>query len=286
MPPGDDAAVLADGTAITTDALVEGVHFDHRLDAADVGWKVLAVSVSDLAATGARPAWAVLDLCLPGHDPDWIEAFARGFGEAAHHWGVTLIGGDTTASPGPRFAAVTLGGPCVAAPLQRGGGRPGDDLWVTGIPGLAGAGWSLPHPPAAALAALRRPEPPLAFALALVTDGLATAGMDLSDGLASDLPRLARASGCGARVDPQAMPPHPALDALPAAEARRCRLAGGDDYELLFTAPPARRDAIVALAGRHGTRVSRIGALLDAPDARPTDGDWPAGSFSHFPEAA
>lgn len=285
MPPGDDAAVLDDGTAVTTDAMVEGVHFDHRLDAADVGWKVLAVSVSDLAATGARPVWAVLDLCLPSGDDAWVHSFARGFGEAARRWRVTLIGGDTTASPGPRFAAVTLAGPCVAAPLRRNGGRPGDDLWVTGTPGLAGAGWSLDDPPDAALSALRRPDPPLAFALDLVGAGLATAGMDLSDGLESDLPRLARASGCGAVVDPSALPRHPALDHLPGAASRRCRLAGGDDYELLFTAPPAARPAIEALAAAHQVHVSRIGALTADRSVVVSDGPWPDASFTHFPGA-
>ena len=284
--PGDDAAVLANGTTITADVLVEGVHFDDRLSADDVGWKVVAVSVSDLAAMGAKPDWGVLTLSLPRESMDWIAAFAAGFARAAGYYGVTLIGGDTTGSPGPRVVGLTLGGRLAARPLTRAGGRPGDTLWVTGVPGLAGAGWILDDPPDSALEALRRPMPPLDFALVLAQGNLATAAMDLSDGLAMDLPRLVTASGCGATLDPTTLPAHAALDGLPPEVARRCRLAGGDDYQLLFTTDPSHGAMVRKLADRQGIQVSAIGSLTAKPGISISDGTWPVGSFDHFAEGA
>lgn len=282
--PGDDAAVLADGTAVTVDALVEGVHWDARLSAADVGWKAVAVNASDLGAMGAAPAWMVLTLALPSPpDPAWVAAFAAGAGEAARAYGVTLIGGDTTRSPGPRFVSITMGGRCVGAPARRSGGRPGDDVWVTGVLGLAGAGYVLMDPPPEALAALRRPRPPVAFAGTLAERRLVTAMMDLSDGLASDLPRLCRASRAGARIRPDALPLPEVLrgrdDALALA------VGAGDDYELLFCAPPAHRDAIAAAAAEHAVRVTRIGALTPDAEVALVGRPWPA-AWTHFPDVA
>lgn len=278
VPPGDDAAVLADGTAVTVDALVEGIHWDHRLSAADVGWKTVAASVSDLAATGARPDWAVLALSLPEPlDDAWVAGFARGLADALARWSIRLVGGDTTRSP-VRTVSLTLAGPCVAQPLRRAAARPGDDLWVTGWPGLAGAGWMWAAPPDPALAALRRPDPPLAFALDLARRDVARAAMDLSDGLAADLPRMCAASGAGATVDRDAIPVHPDLagDPWPAV------FGGGDDYQLLFAAPPAARDAVDALAREHGVRAARIGRFHAGSGARLAGGSWPAPAFAHW----
>lgn len=288
LGPGDDAAILADGQVITVDALLEDVHFDSRLSPSDVGFKALAVSVSDLAAMGARPEWAVLALALPReHNAAWTEQFAEGLAEACARWGVRLVGGDTTRSPGPIAVSLTLGGRCVAAPLTRAGARPGDDLWVTGVPGLAAAGYTLREPPPEALHALRRPAPPLALALDLAAAGLVTAAMDLSDGLASDLPRLCRASGCGAWLDEGAMPEHPVLRAMTAlSEARALRLAGGDDYQLLFTTRSADADVVRELAAQHQQPVARVGRITVDGGARPSGGAWPRSPFSHFGEVA
>lgn len=280
---GDDAAVLDDGTAWTTDTLVEGVHFDDRLSAEDVGYKALAVSVSDLASMGACPAYALLSLALPAHDAAtdnaWLEGFSAGLGQALARWDVHLVGGDTVRTPGPRTVTIALGGPLVAQPLTRAGARPGDRLWVTGIPGLAGAGWRREDPLPDALAALRRPDPPLAFALDLARQGLASAAMDLSDGLGADVPRLASASGVALVLDPAALPDHAAL----ADDPQGHRFAGGDDYQLLFTAPERATPALLALAPRHGVMLHAIGEATDGQGAWLSDHTpWP-GAFSHFP---
>lgn len=268
--PGDDAAVRPGGEVVTVDTLVEGVHFDQRLSPADVGWKAVAVSVSDAAAMGAQPGWIALALSLPEPlDEHWLAAFAEGLGDACRRWQIQLIGGDTTRSPGPRFVSVTLGGQCVGAPMTRAGGRPGDTLWVTGTLGRAGAGWALPEPDDDALAALRRPDPPLAFALDLARRGLATAAMDVSDGLAADLPRLCAASRCGARVGP-----------IP-TDRGELGWTGGDDYELLFAAAPGQDHAVRTLAARHGRIVTPIGALAEGPCTR-LDGAWPTPRFAHW----
>jgi thiamine-monophosphate kinase len=278
LGPGDDAAITRRGEVVTVDALVEGVHWDDRLTAADVGYKALAVSVSDLAAMGARPCWAVLSLSLPGARVGWVAAFAEGLAAAARRWSVAIIGGDTTGSPGPIVVSLTAGGALVGPPLRRSGGRPGDDLWVTGALGLAGAGWRSANPSPAALAALRRPDPPVGFALALARAGLATAAMDLSDGLAADLPRLTTASGVGATLDPGALP---GADGL-GADALDHQLRGGEDYQLLFSAAPRHRATLRGLAAACGIPLSRIGVLTSKPGLSLGISPWPAPAFDHF----
>lgn len=278
--PGDDAAVLADGTVLTTDLLVEGVHFDDRLSGADIGWKAVAVNASDIGAMGAAPTWMVLDLATPADDA-WLHDFGRGLEAACAEFRVDLIGGDTTGTPGPRFVGITMAGRATGPLLRRSGARPGDVVLVTGIPGLAAAGYLHATPAAAARDALRCPRPPVRLAQAAAP--LLSAAMDLSDGLAADLPRLAAASGIGARLDPAALPDHPALhDGL--HPARSLQLAGGDDYALLMACPPGNVAAVKALANTHGVRVTAIGRFTDDPDARPTDGAWPAPPWLHFAE--
>jgi len=276
--PGDDAAVVG-GEAITVDAFVEGIHWDERLGPEDVGYKSVAVSVSDLAAMGARPAWGVLALSVPDPvDLDWVDAMAAGVGSACRSFAVGLVGGDVTRSPGPRYLSVTMGGPC-PRPVTRSGGRAGDHLWVTGTLGLAGAGYLLEAPPPEALDALRRPRPPLSFAIALADAGLATAMMDLSDGLATDLRRLCEASGLGGRVDPDALPLHPALRHLP--DPIPLQVGAGDDYQLLFAAPSRATARVRALADAHGVAVTAIGSLTPPGPVELIGRAW-SPSFSHF----
>ncbi len=277
IPPGDDAAVLHDGLTLSTDLLVEGVHFDHRLSPADVGWKAVAVNVSDLGAMGARPAWLQLGLSPPRPlDLGWVEQFAHGMAEALTHWGLELSGGDTTRSPGPRMVSVTVGGHC-GQPVARSGGRAGDRLWVTGRLGASAAGF---HRAGTGRSWLRRPDPPVAFGVAVAEAGLAHAMMDLSDGLATDLPRLCAASGVGAEVDPEALPLHPAT--LDGPAPLREATAWGEDYQLLLAAEPSASEALRALAKAHGVELTPIGRLHHGEGATMGGQGWPTPDFAHF----
>ncbi len=289
VPPGDDAAILADGAVWTVDTMVEGVHWDERVSPWDVGYKLVAVSVSDLAAMGARPSEMLLAASLPaskaGSSAFWLQ-FCAGLAAASREFAVTLAGGDTTRSPGPVVVTVSMGGRCAAAPLLRTGARHGDDVWVSGTLGLAGAGWALPSPPEAALRALRHPNPRTALGAALAAAGAASAAMDLSDGLAADLPRLCAASGVGSEIDPSALPSDPAIAHHPDRVA--LQLSAGEDYELLFTANPDHRALIERLGAETNTAVTRIGRMsADFSGPRRSDGaPWPPPRFSHFAEGS
>lgn len=263
---GDDATVLPGGSVWSMDALVEGVHFDARLSPEDVGYKVVAVSVSDIAAMGARPTWLLLGVSVPGDDA-FLGGFRAGVAEACRHYSVHLVGGDTTRSAGPRMFTSVVGGLLAGPPLLRSGGLPGHELWVSGPLGAAGAGWSRAEPLPSHLAALRRP--PVSVERALDIAPFASAGMDLSDGLALDVERLARASGCGAVVDGAIVP---LAEGVSLQEATR----GGDDYVLLVAASPDHREELE----RQGW--SRVGRLTHDPGVRLTPAGWPAPLFSHF----
>ena len=295
---GDDAALLAPRPgmqlAVSTDMLVAGTHFLADTDPQDLGWKTLAVNVSDLAAMGAEPRWAFLALALPHADEAWIAAFARGFFACADTFGVDLAGGDTTR--GPLTLSVSIIGEIApGAAVTRTGGRAGDDLWVSGQPGRAALGLAalrgetslLPGAYEACVGALQRPQPRVALGGAL--RGLASAMLDVSDGLLGDLRHLLECSATGAIVEVAALP----LAALRATGAdpalcRRCLLSGGDDYELLFAAPSARRAAVAALAILLGLPLHRIGHLSAEPGQlrlRESDGNLatPAAcGYDHF----
>lgn len=245
---GDDGAIVRPSSGcelvVSTDMLVAGTHFLPNTDAADLGWKVLAVNVSDMAAMGAQPRWALLAAALPAATESWISRFATGFFACADAFGIDVIGGDTT--KGPRNFCVTIFGEIPAgAALLRSGAQPGDEIWVSGTPGRAARGLAHLQGQAAldeplltdCLAALHRPQPRVALGLAL--RGLATAAIDVSDGLLADLGHILEASGVAATLRPAALP-------APSFE-RDCYLAGGDDYELLFTVPAARHDEVLAL---------------------------------------
>lgn len=269
----DDAALLAPTPgmqlAVCTDTLVSGIHFPVDTPAADVGWKALAVNLSDLAAMGAAPRACLLALTLPSADEDWVAGFARGFFALADTHGCPLIGGDTTA--GPLSVTVTaLGEVPAGSALTRGGARDGDLVCVSGTPGLAARGlacWQEGVRDAGdpAVAALLRPAPRLALGLAL--RGTANACIDVSDGLLGDLAHLldvssaATGSTLGAKIDIAALPRAPALAALPEPIAREYLLAGGDDYELLFTVPSDSRGLLPALAAQAGVPLTMIGRI-------------------------
>ncbi|HZI82660.1 MAG TPA: thiamine-phosphate kinase [Casimicrobiaceae bacterium] len=271
---GDDAALIGPAAgcelAISTDMLVEGRHFFPDADPESLGHKTLAVNLSDLAAMGARPRWAFLACALASADPAWLEAFARGFFALADAHAVELIGGDTTR--GPLNLCVTIVGEVPAGEaLLRSGARPGDAIYVSGALGDAALG--LAHcrghlalsseEIARCDAALSRPTPRVALGQRL--RGIATAAIDVSDGLMGDLGHVVEASRAGATIDLAALPRSPALDRrLVGAEralALECLLAGGDDYELCFTAPPGAAAKLQALSVELGVALARIGTI-------------------------
>lgn len=293
---GDDCALLGDLApghclAVSTDLLVAGRHFFDDVAPADLGWKSLAVNLSDLAAMGAEPMAFTLALALPSVDEGWLAGFSSGlFALAARH-GCELVGGDTTR--GPLTIGITIIGQVpVGQALRRDLGQAGDDLWVSAPLGAAAyavqqrlSGQRLPagHP---ACCRLDRPEPRVALGVAL--RGLAHAAIDLSDGLLGDLGHLCRRSSVGARVDWPEVPVHPALEGLAPHTRRRLALAGGDDYELLFSAPPAARERVARLRLPGGGSPARIGALVAEPGIRVLDADGnpidtdDLAAFDHF----
>jgi thiamine-monophosphate kinase len=267
---GDDAAVLAiDGlAAVTVDTLVAGVHFPDGMAPNLVGYRLMAVNLSDLAAMGAQPRWCTLALTLPSVDELWLDGFSRGLFELADRYGVSLVGGDLTR--GRLTATLQLMGRVERdRMLTRGGGNVGDDIYVTGTLGDSSAGITLitersEAPAGSAAAALQerfyRPVPRVGAGLAL--GPLATAAIDISDGLLADLGHICESSGCGAAIDVERVPLSAELLSLfPPQEALAHALGGGDDYELCFTAPPSRAEEIESAMAASGTLVQRIGQL-------------------------
>ncbi len=269
---GDDAAVLElppDMQLVAAvDTLVSGTHFPERTDPRSIGHRALAVNLSDLAAMGATPAWMTLALTLPRADEAWLESFSSGLRDLADANGVTLVGGDTTRGP-LTVSVQILGYLPRGTALRRSGGRAGDLLAVTGTLGDGGAGLAFATSPpeahvrSAALELVQRfdyPTPRVQFGLA--ARGIATAAMDLSDGLTADLPRLAQASGVAAHVEVERLPLSDAMRAaVPAAQARDWALAAGDDYELLLAVPAESYAELEAAADQLNLRLTTIGEL-------------------------
>lgn len=298
---GDDCALLqptpGHQIAISSDMLVEGRHFFPDADPATLGHKTLAVNLSDLAAMGARPLGFTLALALPAVDNAWLSAFARGLFALADRHGCPLIGGDTTR--GPLNLCVTVFGEVAPGnALRRDAARAGDDVWLSGRTGEArlalalrrGEDWAVAAGigPSEAEGCYRRmdaPEPRLTLGRALA--GVAHAGIDVSDGLAGDIGHILAASGVGADLRIDALPVAPALARLPAPRRLECLAHGGDDYELVFCAPPEQRERIEAIAAQAGTPVTRIGQMTAAPGLRWIDAQGnvqtlPGHGFDHF----
>ena len=272
---GDDAALLQvpPGNALVaaTDTLVEGRHFRVGAPPESIGHQALAVNLSDLAAMGAEPAWALLSLSLPEAQESWLQRFADGLYALADRHGIGLVGGDTVR--GPLVVTIeVLGFVAPSEALRRDGARPGDLLFVSGWPGESAAGLAALESgvPANALDPLVRrhlyAEPRIALGRAL--RGRASAAMDVSDGLLGDLGKLCAASGAGARVDLERLPVSAELSRRFApAEREQLVLRGGDDYELLFTLPPA--DAAAVAADLAATcPIACIGAIETAAGVR------------------
>lgn len=295
---GDDCALLnipeKQTLAISTDTLVAGNHFLPDIDPADLAYKALAVNLSDLAAMGADPAWLTLALTLPKVDEPWLEAFSDSLFELLNYYDMQLIGGDTTRGP----LSMTLGihGYIpVGRALKRSGAKPGDWIYITGTPGDSAAG----------LAVLQnrlqvseetdahylikrhlRPTPRILHGQAL--RDIASAAIDLSDGLISDLGHIVKASGCGARVDVDALPKSDAMMRhVDAGQALRWALSGGEDYELCFTVPELNRGALDVAIGQLGVPFTCIGqmsadieGLNFVRDGMPVIFDWKG--YDHF----
>jgi len=298
---GDDCALLAPSPgmqlAVSSDMLVEDRHFFAGADPFMLGHKCLAVNLSDLAAMGARPTGFTLALALPRADPDWLAAFSGGLFALADLHDCELIGGDTT--KGPLTICITIFGELAPGhALRRDAARPGDDVWISGSLGdarLALAGYrqeldldadSLQQ----AATRMHMPTPRVALGLALSGPRLAHAAIDISDGLVGDLGHILAASNIGATLNADALPAGPVLAQQTRELRRRFCAAGGDDYELCFTAPAAHRDAIIEAGHASGTAVTRVGSIDAAPGLRWTDAQGTPltlqlAGFDHFSAA-
>lgn len=288
---GDDAAILSvppgRQLVIAIDTLVAGVHFPLNTPAEDIGYKALAVNLSDLAAMGAEPAWFTLALTLPEANNDWLSDFATGLFVLADEYRLQLVGGDTT--QGPLTISVQVAGyvPTGKA-LLRGGARNGDLIYVTGVLGDAALGlrclqqpdeYPLDH---AAVNRLNRPQPRLAIGQAI--RDIASACIDISDGLLADLGHLLAASGAGANIDRQAIPLSGKLRSLCSKDEKNyaLALAGGDDYELCFCVPPRKIPAMDSIVEQAGIRISQIGIIEKEPGIRLHHANQPCTIDTHL----
>ena len=290
---GDDCALFAPAAgmqlAVSSDMLVEGRHFLSTVEPQRLGHKALAVNLSDLAACGAKPLAFTLALAMPRADEAFLDGFSRGLLALADAQGCELVGGDTT--QGPLNICISVFGEVpVGGALLRSGACVGDDLYVSGTLGdarlalevfrgtvaLDGAAFE------SVRAAMELPQPRVSLGLAL--RGVASSAIDVSDGLLGDLGHILRRSGVGATVDIDAVPRSAVLRGQPLALQRECTLAGGDDYELVFSAAPADAARVAAAALQAGVRVARFGRIESAPGLRLVDaaGDTVVNAFVSF----
>lgn len=273
---GDDAALIKPSRgqvlAVAVDMLVGGRHFFMDADPESVGHKALAVNLSDMAAMGAVPRWATLGLALPKADARWVAAMSAGFMKLARRHGVDLIGGDTTRGP-LNLCVQIIGEVPSRQALRRDGAKPGDDIWVSGTLGdaalaVAARNKRIKLEPAARRMAQQKldwPVPRIALGVAL--RGVARSAIDVSDGLVADLGHICERSGVAAVVAIERLPVSPLMRRYrKASAAQTALLGGGDDYELCFTAAPAKRAAVERAASRTRTRVTRIGRVIRAPE--------------------
>jgi len=293
---GDDAAIISvprhQQLLIAIDTLVTGVHFPNDTSPEDIGYKALAVNLSDLAAMGAEPAWFTLALTLPNADKDWLNNFAKGLFSLAEQYNLQLIGGDTT--QGPLTVSIQIAGyaPSGTA-LARRGAKAGDSIYVTGTLGDAALGLRCRQrpdqykPDTAAIDKLNRPQPRVAIGLAI--RDMASACIDISDGLLADLGHILEVSQAGATVDRKMIPLSNSMRFLCDENESHyaMALAGGDDYELCFCISPENESGLEAIAGDCGIRLTRIGQIEQQTGLRLTDGDKPCDAnyqqgFEHF----
>jgi thiamine-monophosphate kinase len=298
---GDDAALLGipAGKKIlaTTDLMAEGVHFDLSGSApADIGWKLAAVNVSDMAAMGGRPLFALLSLALPpATAPSFARDFSRGLRRASRFFGLHLVGGDTTSGRSIFANLVLLGVPAGRRPVEREGARPGDRIFVTGhlgasTLGLAALSQGIAGIPKTVIRKHTRPSPFFRFGAALGKAGLAASAIDVSDGLVTDLSHLCEASGVGAEIEEIALPVRPSTKkaaAMLGEDVLEAVLYGGEEYELLFTCRPRRAEKVRGLAEKMGVSITAVGRITKGRTivSRSPDGSkrpLPPGGYRHF----
>ncbi|MEO5354608.1 MAG: thiamine-phosphate kinase [Magnetococcus sp. XQGC-1] len=305
--PGDDAAVVTvprtQQLVVTTDTLLEGIHFRADADPLLLGQKALRINLSDMAAMGAQPRWYLLSLSLPGETPvAWADALLAGLRQAAQRSAgeVVLVGGNTTgAQPGAIGITITLMGLIGKdRAVLRSGAQVGDRILVTGTIGDAALGWALQRgalsgvDAADALFLQQRqqlPDPPLAMAIALQEGAISRGAVDVSDGLVADLTHLCRASQVGARLFAEQVPLSPAARRQVERHGSSLlaqMLGGGEDYELLFTVAPAAVEAVAVLAQAHGVQVTEVGVITDGSEVVVTHQEQPlavaVGGWDHF----
>lgn len=293
---GDDAALISIRPgyqlAVSADMSVAGTHFFHEADPFSIGWKSMAVNISDMAAMGAEPKWATLSIALPEVNDAWLSSFSQGLFACADKYGVSLIGGDTT--QGPLNIAINIFGEVPKdQALKRDGAMVGDDIWVSGVLGRA-ALWLQHQLGELALhendlqnmaIAMHQPQPQVDLGIALRE--MAHAALDISDGLLADLGHILKASGKGARLD-WALMTKPLLPAseVPLSALQQAVLAGGDDYELCFTVAPQHRQEIATLSDTLAIPVSRVGEITAHQGVKVFDGDTcielPRKGYAHF----
>jgi thiamine-monophosphate kinase len=292
---GDDGAVLNipqnRQIVVTTDTLVEGVHFLETAEPQSLGHKVLAVNLSDLASMGAQPAWFFLAMTLPAPDFSWLESFAQGMGDLARSSAVVLAGGDTTSGPQLSITITAIGLIEPGTALTRGGARVGDLVAVSGELGDAAHALEILKnggtPDPTSRIALERPEPRVQLGRQL--RGLATSCIDISDGLLADLGHVLAASATGAEIDVDLLPASMTLIGLPTGQRRQLQTAGGDDYELCFTIPDNRREDLERLGKESAYPLTVIGKINASGELVCTKADGnvylPRGhGYDHFPK--
>ncbi|MGC3962485.1 MAG: thiamine-phosphate kinase [Rhodocyclaceae bacterium] len=268
---GDDGALFTPRAGmqmvVSTDMLVSGTHFFADVSPELLGWKAAAVNISDMAAMGAEPRWMLLALSLPHVREEWVAAMASGFHGCCAGFGVDWVGGDTTRGP-LNLCPTIIGEVPHGRAIVRSGARAGDDIWVSGVPGLAALGLRALRDNLSlandwrerCISALHKPTPRVALGMGL--RGLATAALDVSDGLCGDLMHILERSNVAAVLSDAEWPLQPLIAACGEAQlARQMFLAGGDDYELLFTIPAERRAEVEALSLRLALPLARIGAI-------------------------
>lgn len=292
---GDDAALFTPSAGmelvVSSDMLVEGTHFFPNANPESLGWKALAVNISDIAAMGGDPRWATLSLSLPEVNESWLAGFSQGFFECAQRYGVDLIGGDTTR--GPLSISITIMGEVPRGmAMLRGSAQVGDDIWVTGQLGDAALGLAVLQgevPEAgmeSCIAALHRPQPRVE--LGIVLRGSVHAAIDISDGLIADLGHILQRSRRGAEIRINDIPRSASVSSVMRKPlGMHCLLAGGDDYELCFTAPIRHDDLIVGLRESMNIPITRIGKITSGTTLQLLDGygqpvTFPEKGYDHF----